>query len=200
MRVCPTNALQPANASNGSNFGGMFSPVLVARRGPCEPDCNLCGVVCPSGAIRALSLKEKRWAKIGTSVVIPGRCLAWNNSKSCIVCQEVCPYGAVKIVPRENVAVTLTGTHTYSGKYSVPVVTAEKCFGCGYCEQHCPTEVPAIKSEPLNPLRISEGSYEERGKERGLQLELADKSVTGPSDIFPMEELPEGTLPPGFTD
>ncbi len=202
MRICLTNGLQPATSARGTNLGGEFSPVLAARHGPCEPDCNLCGVVCPSGAIRGLTLNEKRWAKIGTSVVTPGRCIAWNNSKSCVVCQEVCPYGAVKIVPREQAAALTTGIAglQITGGYPVPVVNAEKCFGCGYCEQHCPVEIPAIVSEPLNALRISEGSYEAAGKERGLQLEVVDKSARAPEDLFPMDELPEGTLPPGFTD
>ena len=200
MRVCPTNALQPATFINGANFGGKFSPVMVLRHGPCEPDCNLCGIVCPSGAIRELTLKEKRWAKIGTSVIYPGRCIAWNNSKSCVVCQEVCPYGAVTIVPREIAATLPSGTYAAGSTYPVPVVNAEKCFGCGYCEQHCPVEVSAIISEPLNSLRIAEGSYEETGKERGLKLEVLDKSANTSEDIFPIEELPEGTLPPGFTD
>ena len=199
MRVCPTNGLQPATSADGSNLGGMFTPILVARRGQCEPDCNLCGVICPSKAIRALPLKEKRWAKIGASVVIHGRCLAWNNSKSCVVCQEVCPYDAVRIVPRDA-AVIYGAVNDLKGKYPVPIVIAEKCFGCGYCEQHCPTEAPAIVTEPLNSLRITEGSYEERGKEQGLQLEVVDKSIKSYEDTFRAEELPRGVLPPGFTD
>jgi ferredoxin len=200
MRVCPTNGLQPATIMNGSNFGSMFSPVLVSRRGPCEPDCNLCGVVCPSQAIRGLPLKEKRWAKIGTSVVIPGRCLAWNNSKSCVVCQEVCPYGAVKIVPMETASAMSAAAYFLDSKYPVPVVTAEKCFGCGYCEKHCPASAPAIITVPLNPLRISEKDYEVTGKEQGLMLELVNKSAESPENLFPMEKLSEGSLPPGFTD
>ena len=199
MRVCPSNGLQPAMFASRANFGGKLSPVLVSRRGPCESDCNLCGMICPTGAIRGLSLVEKRWAKIGTAVVHHGRCLAWNNSKSCVVCQEVCPYGAVNILPRASAAVLTGGAYADESQYPVPVINAAKCFGCGYCEQHCPTEVTSIIVEPLAALRLTTGSYEETGKERGLQLDLVDKSAT-PESLFPMEELPEGTLPPGFTD
>jgi MauM/NapG family ferredoxin protein len=200
MRICPSNGLQPAMYKSGVNFGGKFSPVLVSRRGPCDPNCNLCGIICPTGAIRELPLREKRWAKIGTAVVHQGRCLAWNNSKSCMVCQEVCPYGAVNILPRTGAA-ALTGTiHTSGSQYPVPVVNANKCFGCGYCEQHCPTKVSAIIIEPLDALRLAEGSYEDIGRERGFQLDVLDKSASTPESLFPIDELPEGTLPPGFTD
>ena len=49
MKVCPTNGLQPTWLDAG--VAGMFSPILASRRGPCEPDCNACGPVCPTGAI-----------------------------------------------------------------------------------------------------------------------------------------------------
>jgi MauM/NapG family ferredoxin protein len=183
MKVCPSNGLQPAWFAAGVE--GVFSPVLRSRRGPCEPDCNACGLVCPSGAVSPLPLEEKRWAKIGTAVVRPGFCLAWAEGRSCVVCEEVCPYGAIACEQKAGARVP------------VPVVRAERCFGCGYCEQHCPVRVPAIVVYPLNALRLTGANYRETARAAGLNLT--------PTALSPMEQdlpenVPEDALPPGFSD
>ena len=183
MKVCPTNGLQPVWLTAGVE--GMFSPVLTARRGPCEPDCNACGQVCPTGAIAPLPLEQKHWAKVGTAVVIQGYCLAWAENRSCVVCEEVCPYGAIKC---EQVA---------GAKAPVPLVKAERCFGCGYCEQYCPVRVPAIVVRPLGALRLQDGKYRETAQSIGLTLVPASKD---PSPEHYPEELPPGALPPGFSE
>jgi MauM/NapG family ferredoxin protein len=183
MKVCPTNGLQPSWFAAGAE--GMFSPILVARRGPCEPDCHACGAVCPTGAIHNLPLEEKRWAKIGTAVVEPGYCLAWAENRACVVCEEVCPYGAIKCEQRPGAVAP------------VPVVKAERCYGCGYCEQHCPVRLPAIVVRPLNALRLTGTNYQETAQGIGLTLIPASKN---PEPKSFSEELPEDALPPGFTD
>ena len=175
MRACPTNGLQPAWLEAGPQ--GLFSPVLVPRRGPCEPDCNLCGRVCPTRAITPLALEEKRWAKIGGAVLHHNRCLAWAEDKSCLVCQEVCPYGAIEIA-RAGALLT-----------PAPAVRAFRCAGCGYCEQHCP--VRAITVQPPGALRLAQGSYIQAGRAAGLDL-APRKDGGRPA------ETPEGGLPPGF--
>jgi ferredoxin len=174
MRACPTNGLQPAWLAAGPE--GVFSPVLVPRRGPCEPGCNTCGQICPTLAVTPLDLEEKHWAKIGGAVIHNNRCLAWAEGKSCVVCQEVCPYGAIEIVQ--------------AGGAPVPLVKASKCFGCGYCEQHCPVRVPAITVHPLGALRLYRGSYIQAGRAAGLDLGSRE---TGDQ---PLEEAEDG-LPPG---
>ena len=183
MKVCPTNGLQPSWRSAGPE--GMFSPVLAARRGPCEPNCNACGAVCPTGAIQSLPLEEKRWAKLGTAVIMRESCLAWAEDKRCVVCEEVCPYGAIASV------------QTPGAKVAVPVVRAASCYGCGYCEQFCPVRVPAIVVRPLNALRLSDGNYQETGRSMGLTLRPSDKKRAGEGSP---DALPEGGLPPGFTE
>ncbi|MCX7887910.1 MAG: 4Fe-4S binding protein, partial [Verrucomicrobiae bacterium] len=57
MAVCPTEGLRPV-VSLG-HLETAFSPELVPRTGPCLPDCVACGEVCPTGAIRRLSVPEK---------------------------------------------------------------------------------------------------------------------------------------------
>lgn len=180
MKVCPTNGLQPAWLAAGPE--GLFSPLLAPRRGPCEPGCNACGQVCPTGAIAALPLAEKHWAKVGTALVRKERCLAWAEDKRCVVCQEVCPYGSVKLAQQPDATAP------------APLVDPAKCHGCGYCEQHCPTRVPAIIVEPLNALRLTHGGYEQTARELGLDLRPGANN-----DLPPFErEVPSGQLPPGF--
>lgn len=177
MKVCPTNGLQPTWLAAGPE--GMFSPVLTPRRGPCETDCNACGQVCPTGAIQPLPLKEKHWAKVGTALVHRERCLAWAENRRCVVCQEVCPYGSVNLVQVDGAAVP------------VPVVNALRCFGCGFCEQHCPTRVASIVVEPLNALRLEAANYQETGQSMGLELRPGVSQ-----ELY--EVVPDGQLPPGF--
>jgi MauM/NapG family ferredoxin protein len=186
MKVCPSNALQPVWLAAGPE--GLFSPVLTPRRGPCVPDCNACGRVCPTHAIRALPLEEKRWARVGTAVVLQNTCLAWAQGRACVVCQEVCPYGAVKLQKMEGLAVP------------APVVYNERCYGCGYCERHCPVSVSAIVVEPLNALRLADTSYKLAAQAAGMDYTPPDlHDGTGP-DAGHGQGLPEDSLPPGFSE
>jgi ferredoxin len=178
MKVCPTNALQPSWLSAG--LEALFSPVLVARRGACEPLCNACGAVCPTGAIRFLPLEEKRWAKLGTAVIMRTSCLAWSMGKRCVVCDEVCPYGAITCI------------QTPETRFAAPVVNDLKCYGCGYCEHFCPMRVPAAVIQPLNALRLSKGSYRETGRDIGLDLLSGDKHSNSAAK--------DAGMPPGFTE
>ncbi|MDR2075904.1 MAG: 4Fe-4S binding protein, partial [Desulfovibrio sp.] len=184
MKACPTNALQPAWL--GAGPGGMFSPLLTPRRGPCEPECRACGELCPTRAILPLPPEEKCWAKVGTAVVDPGRCLAWAEGRRCVVCEEVCPYGAVATLQDSRARFDLP----------VPVVRPKRCFGCGYCEYYCPVRVPAITVQPLGALRLADARYAAAGRSAGLLLLPAEKEQA--SGEAP-EDLPEGALPPGFT-
>ena len=183
MKACPSNALQPAWGGLGhAGLAGLFAPVLTPRRGACEPDCNVCGQVCPSAAIRPLPVAQKQWAKVGTALVVPGRCLAFSMDRRCVVCQEVCPYGAIDLVQIEG--------HTAP----VPVVKSNRCFGCGYCEFHCPVRIPAIVVEAFHALRLQNDDYMTEGRAQGLDL------VPGRHGSVQETELPPDALPPGFTE
>lgn len=177
IKACPANALAPAALDAGLN--GLFSPRLMARRGPCEPECNRCGQVCPSGAIANLPLPEKRWAKMGTALVLKETCLAWAEDRRCVVCQEVCPYGSIDLVQEAGLSAP------------VPVVRASRCFGCGYCERHCPVEVPAIVVEPAGALRLEHDEYRKIAQAQGLDLDPEARAL---------EEFPDDQLPPGFLE
>ena len=120
MRVCPTNVLQPA----GIDFGleALWTPVLNFRIGTsgCQLNCIACGHLCPTAAIRPLSLAEKLGTgngpvRMGTAFVDRGRCLPWAMDIPCIVCQENCPVSPKAITTRDQFAVVQPTTLTVAG-------------------------------------------------------------------------------------
>ena len=148
MKACPTYALQPSFLQAG--FEGIFTPVLVPRIGACEEQCNLCCEICPTGAIRDISLEEKQYAVIGNAAIKRYLCIAWEQGKVCLICDEVCPYDAVefKLITDEK------------GAIKRPFVIEDKCIGCGQCEKGCPVHGPkAIYVTPINEVRKNSGSY-----------------------------------------
>ena len=58
LKVCPNNALQSTLLEAG--LAGLYTPRLVPRIGYCEEMCNFCGQVCPTEAIRQITMEEKR--------------------------------------------------------------------------------------------------------------------------------------------
>jgi polyferredoxin len=161
MKVCLTNTLQPCLWEGG--IDGLWSPRLVPRLAGCDQNCSLCGQVCPTGAIRALALEEKKNAKLGTAVIDRERCLVWAENKLCLICDEQCPYNAIVFKWQEGVR--------------RPFVEAHKCNGCGFCEQKCPVRgESAIVVTPEGEIRLAQGSYREAAKK--LQLEFKEDPGT----------------------
>jgi polyferredoxin len=146
MKVCPNNALHPTFLEAG--WEGIWSPVLIPRIGYCEHTCTLCGQVCPTGAIRRLTLEEKVGTKekpaisIGTAFFDYGRCLPWAMATPCQVCEEWCPTSpkAIYLVEEE-----VTDPNGKSVRLKRPHVNPKLCIGCGACEKACPIiDRPAI--------------------------------------------------------
>ena len=52
MRACLTNTIQPSLLETG--LEGLWTPKLLMRYAACEQNCNLCGRVCSTQAIRKL--------------------------------------------------------------------------------------------------------------------------------------------------
>ena len=161
MKSCLTNTLQPSLWEGG--LAGLWTPKLDLRFAACEQECNVCGKVCPTQAIRSLDLEEKTHAKLGTAVLKKEMCLVWAQDKLCLICDEICPYHAI-------VFRTIDG-------YRRPFVVASHCNGCGYCEQRCPVEgESAIVVTPIGQIRMRTGSYVAEAKK--LQLDFKP----GPGD------------------
>ena len=110
MRICPTNVIHPAGLQAG--IEGIWTPMLNFRTGTsgCQRNCIACGNICPTAAIRPISLDERLGRenfadqgpiRIGTAFVDRGRCLPWAMERPCIVCQENCPVSPKAIVTRD---------------------------------------------------------------------------------------------------
>ena len=125
MRVCPTNVIHPAGLQSG--LEGIWTPVLNFRMGSsgCQRGCIACGNLCPTAAIRPISLAERLGKdtfadqgpiRIGMAFVDRSRCLPWAMDRPCIVCQENCPVSPKAIFTREEYRpVRLEGTLHLSG-------------------------------------------------------------------------------------
>lgn len=110
MRACPTNVIQPGGIQPG--LENLWTPVLNNRIGSsgCQLNCVACGQVCPTSAIRPITLAEKHGLgdfaeigpiKIGTAFFDRNRCLPWAMDKPCIVCEENCPVSPKAIYTQE---------------------------------------------------------------------------------------------------
>ena len=152
MKVCITNGLQPTLMEAG--LEGIWSPVLVPRLGYCEYRCTLCGQVCPTGAIKQLTLAEKTKTKIGLAMIDKGRCLPWAHGRPCIVCEEVCP------TPKKAIWLEEIPVRSREGRMTSlkqPFVDLELCIGCGICETKCPVlGTPAIAVTSIGEGRSQE--------------------------------------------
>ncbi len=140
MKVCPTNALQPALNEAGPE--GIWTPVLKPLIGYCEYYCSLCSQVCPTGAIKELTIEEKIKVVIGSAWVNKSRCIPYVLGSPCIVCEEHCPTSpkAIKLVRTEVQLIDGTVQTPLA-----PVVDLDLCIGCGICENKCPVvDDPAI--------------------------------------------------------
>jgi ferredoxin len=162
VKVCPTNAIQPA--ALGAGLEGLWTPILDMDIGYCEYECTLCGQVCPTQAIRKLTVEEKQRTKIGLAHFDKNRCLPFAYSRSCIVCEEHCP------VPEKAIWFQEVEVQNAQGERVVvkqPAVDPELCIGCGVCQAKCPmadraavlvTSVGETR-HPDNQALLSSGFY-----------------------------------------
>jgi ferredoxin len=114
-----------------------IQPSLNFDRGMCEQTCNLCTQVCPTGAIKPVSLEEKKTLKIAEVEYFKDLCVVETDDKDCGACAEHCPTKAVRMVP-------------YRDNLMIPEITPDICIGCGSCEHICP--VRPKKAIVVNPV------------------------------------------------
>ena len=137
FKVCPNNVLQAEGFKQG--WEGLWTPEVVADWAGCEPSCNACGQVCPTGAIRALPLEEKRHARMGLALVNSETCLPFAGREACQLCVDECTaagYNALEFIAvhtrRDD-----TGQPIAGSGFLAPKVRAEACVGCGLCQTRC---------------------------------------------------------------
>jgi len=148
MGKCPSRVLKPALLEYGP--GGFLQPLMDYSDGFCSYDCTICTQICPSGALRPLSLPEKHHAQIGRVVFVEELCIVRTQGTHCGACAEHCPTQAVTMVP-------------YSKGVTIPALTPEICVGCGGCEFICPVRPNrAIFVEGLAKQAVRETIQEEK--------------------------------------
>ena len=146
VKTCPERVLRPSR-----DVKRLLQPEMGFEHGYCRPDCSRCGEVCPAGAIVPVSREAKLHTHIGRAVWHQDRCLAASEGLRCTACERHCPVKAITLVK------------------GIPVVDAEKCIGCGACENLCPSRpMPGLTVEgydvhraerPVPPQKVA---YERR--------------------------------------
>ncbi len=131
IKACPTKIL--SHYTGSGNILAWMTPEVTFEKGYCLETCNLCSVVCPSGAINLFSVEAKREIFMGIAEIHLENCLLTNNSE-CDRCRAACKYDALDIVPVK---------HTILAK---PQIIKEKCVGCGACAVICPVLTIEMKS------------------------------------------------------
>ncbi|MFN3192559.1 MAG: 4Fe-4S binding protein [Aureliella sp.] len=137
FKACPNNVLQPESFQQG--FEGLWTPMVQADWAGCESSCNACGQVCPTGAIRALPLEEKRHARMGLAIVNESTCLPFAEKEACDLCVQECIAAGYDAIEYTQVGVETdeNGRPIEGTGYAAPVVLADKCVGCGLCQTRC---------------------------------------------------------------
>jgi ferredoxin len=121
---CPNHVLRPS-----TGLMTLMQPMMSFERGYCRPECNRCAEVCPTDAIRPITVEEKTSTQVGHAVWIKKNCVAVNDHVDCDNCSRHCPTGAIEMVPLDP--------DDELGAY-VPAINEAKCIGCGACENLCP--------------------------------------------------------------
>lgn len=107
VQNCPSKVIVKAD----KNFPTVH---LDYTNGYCKYDCAICAEVCPTGAIKRLTLEDKQKIKIANAIITEENC------HQCSLCAKSCPTHA--IIKEDG---------------RPPVVDSAKCIGCGACENAC---------------------------------------------------------------
>lgn len=205
FKACPNNVLQAVGFEQG--LAGLWTPQVVADWAGCESSCNACGQVCPTGAIRALPMDEKRVARMGLAIVNQSTCLPYADREACQLCVDECHaagYDAIEF-SRVHTRTDDSGQPIPGSGYLAPVVLAEKCVGCGLCQTRCyginvkakhllRESAIVIEAGAGKEDRLLSGSYRQlRAEEAEHRRQQRDQS--GGAEFFVPETTPDAADP-----
>lgn len=124
VEACPRGALVPAHLEDG--ILGVRTPVANFDAGWCDfcqeenGGVPRCVEFCPTAALSLAAGATAENTIIGKAVIIKDWCLAWDKNNGCKFCYDACPYEAIEL-----------------DEFGRPVVIAERCNGCGACQNSC---------------------------------------------------------------
>jgi len=197
FKVCPNNVLQPVGFERG--LDELWTPKVVANWAGCESSCNACGQVCPTGAVRALPLKEKRVARMGLAIVNQEACLPYAGLQPCQMCVDECSaagYNAIEFM-RVRVETGDEGAPIEGSGFVAPVVVPGKCVGCGLCQTRC-YQINAKSKGWLreSAILVAAGSGKEDRLLHGSYLELRRREASRRRQEQ-QQQINKSGLPPG---
>jgi len=146
FKVCPGPVLHPAGLEAG--LEALWTPVVVPSHAGCHQDCNFCTQVCPTQAIRPLSLQEKRKTSIGLAVINQKTCLPHAGQRDCRLCFDECEAAGYHAIKMRKIELEMgdvpEGVFSDEeleamGSIEAPFVDSDACTGCGLCEYRCHT-------------------------------------------------------------
>ena len=146
IKVCPGPVLHPAGLESG--WDALWTPVVVPSHAGCHQDCNFCTRVCPTQAIRPLSLAQKRKTPIGLAVINTKTCLPHAGQRDCRLCFEECEAAGYHAIQMRQIKLALGDIppgvvsdeeREAMGTIEAPFVDSGACTGCGLCEYRCHT-------------------------------------------------------------
>lgn len=157
ITVCPNNVLEPAIRQYG--IAGFMQPVMDYHKGFCQYNCTKCTEICPTYALKPLSLEAKKLSQIGKAIFIKDNCIVKTEKTACGACSESCPTKAVYMIP-------------YEGNLVIPETNEEICIGCGHCENACPTTPYKAIYVNGNPIHLA-----------AKKPEVKETGITKPEDF-----------------
>ena len=204
-KACPFNVLQSTGLEHG--LEALWTPRVVADWAGCDASCNGCGQVCPTGAIRALPLAEKRVARMGLAIVNQETCLPVAGKQACDLCVQECADAGYHAIEqrREGTEVDENGEPIEGTGFLVPIVLAEKCVGCGLCQTRCYQEYAGkelsasaivVEAGPGKEDRLMNGSYRElRAREARRRDQQQQRRMQEHGSDFFIPDAPPATDP-----
>lgn len=120
---CPNDVLRPS-----TDLSTFMQPTMSYDKGYCRPECNFCSHVCPTGAIKPITLADKSSTQIGHAVWVRKNCIPLTDGVACGNCARHCPAGAIQMVH----------LHDDESQPLIPAINEARCIGCGACEHLCP--------------------------------------------------------------